>query len=268
MKSVIVCVNYNSFEELLKYLNSLQKAYRYYGKENSLLVLIADNSEKKKEVKDIYSFDLQQVFTGENLGYLGGVSYAICKSKIDLLSFDYVIISNVDLSVKENFFVELFETDFAGDIGCIAPSILSISENRDRNPKILKRYSLKKLQFLKVMYKLPALYYTYTKLFYSLRRKKVQNYKEGYIYAPHGSFMIFTKKFAPFLQKMKYSAFLFGEEIYFAENLQKMSLKTFYKPSIVVNDLDHVSTSKLKAKIYFKYNYGAIDMLIKEYYNE
>lgn len=268
MKSLIICVNYNSYNDLLKYLDSLFEADLCYQEEHSLMVLIADNSNEKQQISKNYSFGLLHSFTGENLGYFGAVTYAIREAQISLSSFDYVIISNVDLIVAWDFFIKLYASNFEEDVGCIAPYIYSINECIDRNPKILVRTSLKKLKVLKLMYKVPALYYLYTSLLYPIRRTRLQNCKECYIYAPHGSFMIFTKRFANFIQSMQYPIFLFGEEIFIAENLRNNSLKTIYKPEIKVYDSDHVSTRKLKSKVYLNYNYQAVDMLIKDYFCE
>lgn len=268
MKVLIICVNYNSYKELCAYIDSLEVAKLCSTNDITLDILIADNSEEKQELKKKYELKIEHIFTGENLGYFGGITEVIKKSKYNLQKYDYVILSNVDLLVTETFFDNLYSLEINQNIGCIAPAIYSLSEGKDRNPKVIERYTVKKLKVLCLMYKLPILYYFYTILFYARRRKKFQNSKRGYIYAAHGSFMIFTSKFVSFLEIMRYPGFLFGEEIFIAENLRKKSLQTLYEPSIVVKDLDHVSTRKMKSHFYFKCNYDALNMLLKEYFNE
>lgn len=80
--------------------------------------------------------------------------------------------------------------------------------------------------------------------------------------------MLFTQAFCDFLQEMNFPTFMFCEELFIAENLRKMGLKTIYKPQLIVNDIDHVSTSKMKSSFYFKCNYESLNMILKEYYSE
>jgi len=181
---------------------------------------------------------------------------------------DYTIISNIDLKLAEDFFAELCCLDIDREIGCIAPCIFSESQQKDRNPKILSRPGRKKLILQRTLYQFPILDYIYTHIFYLRRRQKIQNYPAGDIYAAHGSFIIFTNSFTEFLQTMEYPCFLFGEEIYLAENLQKLGLRTYYEPKLKVFDFEHVSTGKMRKKAYYLYNYTSIDMLLKEYFKK
>ena len=266
MKVVIFCVNYNSYDELNTYLESLRDAVKYCKTE--LTVVVADNSKIIKEKRSEYEFDLIHINTNGNLGYFGGAIYGIQNCGKELSSYDYIIISNVDLKVDKEFFCQLLCLQTPDSIGCIAPKIYSIGEKRDRNPKVLERYSLKKLKGLRLMYKYPVLDYIYRIIFFVKRRQRVENSTQEIIYAAHGSFMLFTKQFSSFLQTMKYPVFMFGEEIFIAENLMKNGLKTIYKPELIVWDSDHASTSKMKNSFYYKCNYEAIDMLVKEYFHE
>lgn len=268
LKVVILCVNYNSYDSLSTYLDSIRHAYAKINELLELTIIVADNSTKKEVFNEDYPFILKNIDTGDNLGYFGGIKAGIQKSGVILSYFDYIIISNVDIQLTDDFFEELCKYCIIGEIGCIAPQIYSKSERRDRNPKIIIRPSRRKLQIQKVLYRFPVLDYIYIHLFYSRRRQKLQNYPAGNIYAAHGSFIIFTNKFADFLQHIDYPCFLFGEEIYLAENLKRKFLKINYEPSIKVYDSDHVNTRKMKSKAYYRYNYEAIDMLLREYFNE
>lgn len=268
MNIVIYCVNYNSYDSLENYLESINKAYEKVADNVYLQVVVADNSIEKEHPKYAYSFKTLLLDTGSNLGYFGGIEYGIRNSGVSLKDCDYIIISNVDLIIAEGFFENLISRNGSDSLGCIAPCIFSEADKRDRNPKILERPSRKKLVLQRTLYQFPVLDYIYTHFFYANRRKKVQDYPAGYIYAAHGSFIVFTRKFSSFLETMDYPCFLFGEEIYLAEHLRKRGLKTYYDPNLKVYDSDHVSTGKMKSKAYYQYNYKSIDMLLKEYFNE
>jgi len=266
MKTIIFCVNYNSYNEAENYLSSLEKAV--VNSDVELTVVVADNSAKVEPIKSDYSFELIHLPTNGNLGYFGGAIYGIRNCNKVLSDYDYCIISNVDLSVSDDFFSILSSISIDRGVGCIAPQIYSSGENRDRNPKVLERYSAKKLKILRMMYKFPVLDHLYTSILFRKRRQSVENSTKEIIYAAHGSFMLFTKEFSAFLQTMEYPVFMFGEEIFIAEHLRKLDLKTVYNPRLKINDTDHVSTSKMKSAFYYKCNYEAIDMLIKEFFNE
>jgi len=54
------------------------------------------------------------------------------------------------------------------------------------------------------------------------------------IYAGHGSIMIFTKAFMMKNLDLEFPAFMYGEEIFFAELVRLSHLETIYVPNIYV----------------------------------
>ena len=183
---------------------------------------------------------------------------------VDIKDYDYTIISNVDLTVEEDFFLKLADNTCDENIGWIAPQIWSDLEKRDRNPKILERYSQRKLNILKLFYQFPILDTLYTHTFY--RQKKYERHPAGRIYAGHGSFIILTRDYFKRCGKIDYPVFLFCEEIYLAEMCQKAGLNVEYEPSIKVIDTEHASTGKMKHSLYCRCNYEAMQYIIKSFY--
>lgn len=268
MNILMICVNYNSYREVNDYLDSISRAFDNSAQKINLKVIVVDNSVNTTKLVGRFAYRVIQLFPKENLGYLKGLTYGLRKVYDSNINYDYVIYSNVDLIITDNFFNELSSLKIDDCVGCIAPSIYSISEKRDRNPKIIQRISKRKLQILKILYRYPCLNTIYEKSLFRYRRNKINSDQEGYIYAPHGSFMIFREAMFEKLLKIEYPVFLFGEEIYIAEILRKNKLKTFYTPKIRVIDFDHVSTGKLKSNDYYRLNYLATEMLLKEFFNE
>lgn len=269
MKVLILCVLYNSYNVIYDYIKSLQNAKKCLQNDIDVDVVIIDNSEKKIDFdKNFNGINTIKIDSDKNLGYFGGIEFGIRKLYNHFFEYDYIIISNVDVKVNEDFFENLKSYQLDSNIGCIAPSICSAVESENRNPKIINRITLKKLKILRIMYKYPMLHYIYEKTAYILRRKVISHNRRCEIYAPHGSFIIFCKASYNFLINMHYPIFLFGEEIYIAENIRNMGLKIIFDPIFTVFDSEHVSTKTLKSKIYYMYNYKAIDWLIKEYFNE
>jgi GT2 family glycosyltransferase len=199
---------------------------------------------------------------GNNPGYFGAIKRLM--ADVDIKEYDYTIISNVDLTVEEDFFLKLADYTCDENIGWIAPQIWSNLEKRDRNPKILERYSQRKLNILKLFYQFPILDTLYTHTIY--RQKKFESHPAGRIYAGHGSFIILTREYFKRCGKIDYPVFLFCEEIYLAEMCQKAGLNVEYEPSIKVIDTEHASTGKMKHSFYCRCNYEAMQYIIKNFY--
>ena len=266
-KILLICVNYNSYDCLIKYLDSIRVAYSQT--ENlDLKVIVADNSQTIQNINsEDYEFSVTQVVTGGNPGYMGAVTFSIDQQKILLSDYDFLIISNVDLQLDKDYFAKLINRKYADNVAWIAPQIFSKFENRDRNPKMISRPSLKKMKLLKLFYKVPVLNYFYVNTIYKLKSKHLpQNATDNYIYGGHGSCMIFTNNFIKQYSKIVFPSFLFCEESFFAEEILKKDLKVEYCNDIVVYDSDHESTGKMKKKLYYKYNYDSVCMILNNYY--
>lgn len=267
MKILVLAVNYNSNNKTKAYLNSWDKAVQTASADTEVTIVVADNSEQFETIQGNWtSICWMQVPTHENKGYLGAVSYVIKEKQLDLNAFDYSMISNVDLEISQDFLTILEKKQYEKSIGCVAPMIYSLGEHRNRNPKIISRPSAKKMRFFQLMYEFPAIYQL-NKVKNHFRNKRDHVYKEQIqIYAPHGSFMIFAKPFASFLQNFQYPAFLFGEEIYFAENIRKLGLRVMYDPELKVTDYDHESTGKTRKRTFYNWNAQAMKFLAGEYF--
>ena len=245
MKRIAVfCVTFHSDVELEHYKASLQKAAEKAGDEVELDIFVSQNTE------------------ADNPGYFGGIRRAMLQT--DVAAYDYAIISNVDLTVEEDFFVKLAAYDCAADTGWIAPQIWSAQEGRDRNPKIMNRYSLKTLKILKMIFRFPPIWAL--KRTISSRRKKGETHPAGEIYGGHGSFIILTKHYFDSCGVINYPVFLFCEEIWLAEQCRKAGLKVFYEPGLVVSDVEHASTGRMKLSHYCYLNELALDYIIRTFY--
>ena len=268
MKSLaIYCVNYNSNTELKHFLLSVSEATALVANEMSISVFVADNSDLPQPLSasDYPSFQYVHFATGGNLGYLGAVQK--CMKEYSPHGFDYVIISNVDLLISTDCFARLLQLDLNNQVGWIAPQIYSTQEARDKNPKIMNRYTKRALQILNIMYRYPWLFKLYERTLYKRKQIASESYAEGTpIYAGHGSFMIFTRSFFDAIGPLDYPVFLFCEEIYLAELCRKHHLQVCYFPSIRVMDSEHCSTGKIHSKFYYRYNEEATHYILQTFY--
>lgn len=264
MNVLLACVNFNSYKDLYKYLESIHASLKIADKVN-VDIFVADNSTTPRNI-DFYLNDelqIKQEFF-DNIGYLPAAA-SVINLNIQSKQYDYIIISNVDVEVDSHFFENLFNIKLSEDYGWIAPQIWTEEESRDKNPKVLERYSKSKLGKIKFLYKYPLLDYIYTNTLY-LKKKSRPQYSEMDIYAGHGSFMILTKRFFDFYKEINYPLFLFGEELFLAELNRKVGLRVRYIPDLKILDSEHVSTSRMKKKSYYKYNLDSINYILDTFY--
>ena len=269
MKFLFVPVNYNSYDMLENYINAVFYAYEKADNDHIQIdICIADNSPKPKELKtsnkhnDHIKINIKRY---DNPGYLNAALKNIYAR--DLSIYDYIVISNVDVIVEEDFFKSIKDLNIDKQTAWIAPSIYSSSEKRDVNPKIINRYSKKRLELLRLLFYFPRLWHFYAHTLY--KRKSINitpAQPQQKIYAGHGSFMIFTSDLFLSCLEMNYPVFLFCEEIFLAEMVASIGKITTYCPSVKVKDMEHVSTSKMKLSQYCKYNYEALSYIIKRFY--
>ena len=263
MKIAIYCVNYNSYDSLHQYLASIDKAIEATQSPIELKVIVADNTSPALPVRYTpQHFTLNVLITGGNKGYFGAVRIAM--QQVSPADFDYAIISNVDVLLDELFFTKLSDYQTNVKIGWIAPQIYSHLEQRDRNPKILRRYAKRKLQILKIKFRFPLLNWVYNHTLY--KSKKLVSHEAGEIYAGHGSFIILTQRFFKAGGTIDYPVFLFCEEIYLGEQCQQLGLKVVYDPTIRVTDAEHASTGTFRRSSYCRYNYDALSYILQTYY--
>lgn len=258
----IYCVTYFSYEVLEKYLKSIDDSNEQSQVE--LEVFVADNTDKQPQPVNYrplhYQLEVEGIY--KNLGYFQAIKYLMLKHSPD--KYDYAIISNVDVVIAKNFFHLLTDMETNCHIGWIAPKIYSSVEKRDKNPQVLQRYTAKKLRMLKSLFQHPWLYNLYTQTLY--KRKKLFTHQAGKIYAGHGSFIILTKEYFKRCGIINYPIFLFGEELYLAENCLHQQLDVVYKPTLAVYDSEHVSTGSLKSKQHCQYNHEALSYILAQYY--
>lgn len=267
---LILCVTYHSYSELHHYLESVAKAVLSSGNGSwQVDVCVGDNTDVDWQDINVQLSGLNSVSVfpfHKNLGYFGAVQGEMKEVK-DIAAYDFVAISNVDLEMPVDFFAKLDALQIDEKVGWVANAILSGLEGRDRNPKILHRYSVKRLKQLRFLFKFPILHYLYQHTLY-LRKRAYTQRPAMDIYAGHGSFILLTKAFMEKYPLLDYPIFLFGEEIYLGELCRMASLVVRYEPSLAILDTEHCSTGKMRKSFYYKCNYEALDYILATYYTQ
>ena len=257
-KVLIVCVNFNTYDYLNAYIKSIDIAAGKVTDVCTVDVAVADNTvNNRQKINTTYANIKVEAFPYyKNLGYMGGaVKVLEDMGKESVCKFDFVIVSNVDITVKEGFFDSLVKTN-TENIGWIAPAIYRVNNNMsNENPFMTSKPSHRKMKIYIFMYSHPTLYSLY-EYFYRYKNKHFGKNHEGQedekleaihqpIYAGMGSIFIFTQLFIKACYPLSFPCFMYGEELFFADAVQKAGLKTMYEPSLVVYDVGGVSTGKL-----------------------
>lgn len=264
MKLLIVAVNYNTYQKLNAFIQSVNDSLVNCKNNVSVDIFVADNSSEKKSVNfDGFTNLSIKVVPLNNLGYLGGAQYILNQIQ-DKTHYDYIAISNVDLTLNHDFLDVLANYDCPKDIGWVAPSIYSIQENR--NKVSLFRPSKMEFWLLCLLFKYPILFKFYRQTLYLRKRRSSKIREAREVYSGHGSFILLTNIFFKYNPVLSFKPFLFCEENYFAELLRISSLKCIYIPELKIRDEEHVSIGKIDYKKKCKFNYEAHQFIYDRFY--
>lgn len=275
----VVPVCYNAYDDALRFLSSLNVAF---GKTKNLHldVILADNSivdAPAEIVQNNYLF-CYQYNKNQNVGYFPAF-YRAMQSNLNAANYDYVVVCNVDLVVGEDFLSKLVELSCSSEVGLIAPGIFSDRDGRDLNPKIMHRPKLSKLRFMRLVCSHVLLFRAYGKLVRLRERARSHSQKRQArsvnvrpvhdnrkIYGAHGSFMIFPKSYFLRGATIDYPRFLFGEEVFVAEQLRMHQLDVVHVPQLRIFDKEHASTSQANVKFISGEHKKSYDYLISNYF--
>ncbi|MNZ11427.1 hypothetical protein D3C78_282910 [compost metagenome] len=86
------------------------------------------------------------------------------------------------------------------------------------------------------------------------------------MYGAHGSFMIFSRNYFRLGADVDYPRFLFGEEVFVAEQLRTHNLHIEHLPQLRIFDKEHASTSKVKFGFICGEHKKSYDYLYERFY--
>lgn len=269
MKCLNIVVFYNNGNEVKKYIKEVLG-----GASNELVkIIIVKNLDTYNELNKIIEelneegiLNLEVVDYGENVGYLNAFLKTI--KNINLNSFKYYILSNTDIHYcTDNFFGELLNGQYAEDVGCIAPSVYSTKTKSYSNPHYLNRIPREKIIRNIRIFSYPTIAQAYLRgaeKVWSIKKKIEQ--ESGYVYSPHGCYMIFTKEFVKRIQGYEYGVKMYSEESCVGELLIRSDLKCFYDSSLKLMHDESTVTGKINYRKRFKYWASSLEYILNEFY--
>ena len=252
-KILFITVNYRKTEITENFIQSFENLEL---KENASIVIVDNDStkESKDSLKNISKkskLDIRLVFCSNNLYYWGGANYVLKKLNLDIDNFpDWIIICNNDIIFNKIDLIVKLQNIKSNNYAVLAPSIISTKSKKNQNPHILNPIStLGRLYYNiffinsvtgLIIYKLRTML---NNIFNMYSNKKIIKPME--IYAPHGSFMIFSKIFFNNGGWIDSNFEMFAEELTTAEIVKRLKMKIFFNPDLeVMHDEHSISGSR------------------------
>lgn len=268
-KVVFVCVNYNTPLIVPRFVRS---ALTLRGAEQ-VQVVVVDNPGNSGERLPLGAVDSRVTYVQprDNLGYIGGAAYGLAAFLRAHSLPEWVIVSNVDLEFASEDFLERLTTFTYGEqVGILAPRVHSLLTRAEQNPYMRRRPTSLRMQaytWLSSSYAVAMAYEVAAMVWKRVRGPRLNKGCLERIYAPHGSCMIFHRRYFEAGCTLVNPCFLFGEELIAAEAARCAGLQVVYDPQLAVTHLEHVSTGVLMSRHLFEYARGASRYCACEYFS-
>ncbi len=279
VKALLIAVHYGDTQPTLKLLQCFSRMEGL----SECAVLIVDNeaascsrAELQEAMAALPNIELHQPM--RNLGYFGA-------SRAGLDSFlaqgrampEWVIVCNHDILIEDtNFLTKLFLQD-STTAGVIAPRIQVLPGRADQNPFMRRRPGWLRWASLRLGFS----NYGSAAVWDWLSRKKKAARASWFarramtaanshgepqsIYAPHGSFLIFSRKYFEAGGYLDANLFLYGEEISVAEVCRSLGLPVIYEQSLCVLHDEHQSTGKRITRLAYQHQKKALQYVRSRY---
>lgn len=230
----VVVVNYKSDGETVQFLRHLAAAPMPDA--CSRRVVVVDNGGTlRRSAVEGEGEPCSLLKPKENLGYLNGGNVGIRSIREQHEECpEWWIVANPDLRVSPTFFQRLLRLSWTDSVALLGPDI---RERRAwaRNPFHPERPSARWVRSRVALFSstlLAASYVTAAHLKRRLMAPPSVPKESKRIYAPHGSLMVFHRRFFDQGGTLEYEGFLYGEEIHVAEQIRQLGLDVLWAPSL------------------------------------
>lgn len=273
---IIICVNYENTKEIENFLSNLSDKMS-----PSVKVLIVDNSERDVlKSQNFKKFSWATFLSaGGNRGYWGAFVFGLSYLEKMETGFEWVILSNPDISFDNQFFERLLElrdnNSLEKEPKIFGPSIVSGLSGRDQNPYLVARPSARKMYFYSLIFSNYLSYFLYElasrwKKAIRARNSRVSAVRNQMtIYAPHGSLVIFNSRATEILCEadLAFAPFLFCEEIFLGEQCLKNCISILYQPQLKAIHQESTTMRKMPSGKIARYKANANRLIYQKYFS-
>jgi len=245
-----ITVNYGRTHETVALVESLSRL-EGFGLSRVIIVDNETSAESKRALEGIrtrHSENVRVLYSDVNLFYWGAAAYAIRSMYGETTRMpEWLIVCNNDILVEQKGFISKLLAKDHEKHGIIAPTVISARTGLDQNPHRLRPFSTFELIAGRLFY---ANYYLARLIFLRKKIKGLANAVKSdaacgqpcRIYAPQGSFVIFSKNFFEKGGYLDTNFKIFNEELITAEVTRNIGLPVEYCPSLKVLHNEHSST--------------------------
>lgn len=261
---LVICINYHNDHETIRFVKEVlaqQGAFQVY-------VMVVDNTEpsSKQPLLQTFFHTDERVFihqAEQNLGYFGGAARGLEQFLKSFELPNWIIVCNTDITFSSKNILALLLSHQENPPAVVAPAILSTYTGVDQNPFMIKRPTRFRMHFYKWLFR-SYIFLSFYECLSLVKKWITKNLKRininvqfrqvpRKIYAPHGSFMAFSKIYFQKGGNLNYGAFLFGEEIFVAESVRQLGLEIVYDPQIKVHHDEHSAVRLITPRVIAKY---------------
>ena len=277
---LVILVNYGTPAQVIDFC----KRVREQDGGDSVGLLVADNSgcfgtadAEGEWAAGLLATGASLYRSGKNLGYFGGARLAFEQHCASNPLPAYVIVANSDiLFMDRRFFALLRRMEPDDNVMGIAPDILrapTLAEANDgsfrENPMRRERLSRRSIEIRIWIYRsrlLTMAHYLRAWLIRRVSRTAVARPEAGPIYMMHGSFMILRPVYFERCAGFDFPSFLFGEEIFLAEEVLKAGGEISFQPRLRLMHIGGASTLKIPSARRRQYERASFQMLLARYF--
>ena len=276
---LILTVDYHSADLTARMVESLTRLRRF---DKTLLVIVRNGFDSGvAKSTQLHCQSTENVWLHNcttNRGYFGGAKQGLQwfqEARGDLPP--WIIVCNNDIRFEQTDFLERLRQLDASKVGVIAPRILSCRTGLNQNPFMVRRPGRWRVSELRFWLKNYYLAFLHEKLSQWKRtgmhlRKRFSERKlggpgslSGAIYAPHGSFLIFSNEFFKRGGFLDDGSFLYHEEISVAEICRSIGLPIMYHSELCVLHDEHSTTGPRFNRTIYKQQKQSFEYLSANY---
>lgn len=270
----IVGVAYNSPAESMQFLTDVASL----SPSGAYACVVVENGEGPASIGQTNS--VYHVGAPTNLGYFGGASYGIRLLEDRGIVTPWYVISNVDVRIHTTELACLL-SKISPTVGVVAPSIVG-TMGQQSNPYIRRRPRRLRLLMTEVAFGSPitnrlllALHRVHRSaglvtLMKRRRRRRTSFVPEAngtFIYAAHGSIVCLRRSLVVETELLRRAPFLYGEELFVAEEARRLSLTTQFVPQLKTEHTGGVSTSHLARRVQLKALKSSVRAMRRQYWS-
>lgn len=277
MTVLIITVNYkgaDATETFLRSVAALDAASLAH-------ILVVENgsqdgsAERLRHVVQQFR-NVELLESSNNRGYFGGANWALQQDVARGQSPKWVIVCNNDIVFNDRQFLVKLLKRSAETEPVIAPAIIDRNTGIDSNPFLRRRPSCFRLW--RCRFWLSNYYLMWFKQWLSphvralksrlsLRVSTIKADRSEFVYAPHGSFLIFSRAYFEAGGYIDDGFFLYAEELSVAEICRRLSIPVMHDPKLRVLHDAHRVTGRMCNRFTFDAGRAGLEYAVRTYFS-